>query len=348
MGNPMSTNLIQIKAFLGKYYPELAHSVSQDKYSKASLGKFFEQRFIIQNNKTQMIVDPLLSGLVAIISGNEIYISKNLYDHPFIDITNSMENPDSNNNPKSLYTPDVFSTMAYLICQNHTMFNIVGEIEEPIYIKYKSDYETFYNSVAIFNVAEGIDVEIVEEFESYCALNAVTNFILQPDSRLNLSTFYNNHYSALSFCLRNVIVQDTAKYSHILFGKGSSNVLDESKIHANNKSSVELLGCINPGQREFHAIIGILPGSQDYSFFLDHRHVVSGRGKTTFTPVVVGHLPADAYTNVSSLVLDHYAEDFRAEKSAEFLSAITDRATLERTVGVERFYNNKSRFLQFH
>ena len=344
----MSSNLIQIKAFLGKYYPELAYSVAQDKYAKVALDKFFEQRFIIQNNKTQMIVDPHLVGLGMIVSGNEIYISQDLYNHPYVEVSNSMENKDNiNSNPKSLYTPEVFSTLAYLICQNHTMLQIVGEVDEPIYIKYASDYEAFYNSVVVVNIAEGIDVEIVEEFESYCALNAVTNYILQANARLNLSTFYRNHYSALSFCLRNVIVQDTAKYSHILFGKGSSNVLDESKIHANNKSSVELLGCINPGQREFHCIVGILPGSQDYSFFLDHRHVVSGRGKTTFTPVVVGHLPTDAHTNVSSLVLDHYAEEFRAEKSAEFLGSIIERATLERTVGVERFYNNKSKFLQF-
>ena len=344
----MSSNLIQIKAFLGKYYPELAYSVAQDKYAKVGLDKFFEQRFIIQNNKTQMIVDPHLTGLVAIVSGNEIYISKDLYDHPFIEVTNSMENKDNlNSNPKSLYTPDVFSTLAYLICQNHTMFQIVGEVEEPIYIRYTSDYESFYNSVVVVNIAEGIDVEIIEEFESCCALNAVTNYILQTNARLNLSTFYRNHYSALSFCLRNVIAQETSKYSHILFGKGSSNVLDETRVHANNKSKVELLGCINPGQREFHCIVGILPGAQDYSFFLDHRHVVSGRGKTTFTPQVVGHLPLDSHTNISSLVLDHYAEAFRAEKTAEFLGSIIERATLERTVGVERFYNNKSKFLQF-
>lgn len=344
----MSTNLIQIKAFLGKYYPELAHSASQDKYAKVKLDKFFEQRFVIQNNKTQMIVDPGLKGLVVIVTGNEIHISKELYDHPYVEVTNSMENKDNaTSNPKSLYTPEVFSTIAYLICQNHTMFQIVGEIEEPIYIKYKSDYEAFCNSVVIVNIAEGIDVEIVEEFESYCAINAVTNYILQANSRLNLSTFYQNHMSALSFCLRNVIVQDTAKYSHILFGKGSTCVLDESKIHANNKSSVELLACVNPGQQEFHIIVGILPGAQDYSFFLDQRHIVSGKGKITFTPVVIGHLPSDAHTNISSLILDQYAPEFRVEKATEFLSPIIDRATLERIVGVQRYYNNKTKFLQF-
>ena len=342
----MSTNLIQIKAFLGKYYQDLSYSVSQDKYAKAGLNKFFEQKFIIQNNKSQMIVDPSLKGLIAVVAGNEIFVSKELYDHKHINITNSMERADSNN-PKSLYTPDVFSTVAYLICQNHTMFQIVGEIEEPIYIRYKSEFETFYNSIIVVNIAEGLDIEIVEEYESRCALNSVANYIIQANSRLNLSTFYQNHISALSFCLRNVIVQDSAKYTHILFGRGSSNVLDESKIYANNKSAVELLGCVNPGQQEFHAIVCILPGSQEYSFFLDHRHVVSGKGKTTFTPIVIGHLPVDSYTNISSLILDHYAKGFWAEKTEDFLSPIIDRTTLERVVGSERFYNNKTKFLQF-
>ena len=93
----------------------MSYSAAQDKYAKTSLDKFFEQKFIIQNNKAQMIVDPSLVGLVVIISGNEIYISKSLYDHPYVDVTNSMENKEAVSNPKSLYTPEVFSTVSYLI-----------------------------------------------------------------------------------------------------------------------------------------------------------------------------------------------------------------------------------------
>jgi hypothetical protein len=343
----MTQNLIQIKAFLGKYYQELAYSVQQEKYAKANLLKFFEQRFVIQSNKVQMIVDPSLKGLVAVVNGNELLVSQELHDHEYINITNSADSGNLGNNPKSLYTPEIFSSMAYLICQNHTMLTIVGEIEEPIYIRYKCEFETFQNSVVIVNVSEGIDVEIVEEYESFCAINSVINYIIQEGARVNVSTFYQNHLSALSFCLRNVIVQDNAKYSHILFGKGSSNVLDETRVQPNNRSSVELLGCMNPGQQEFHTIVGVLPGAQDYNFFLDHRHMVSGKGRTTFTPLIIGHLPPTAHTNVSSLVLDHYARGFWPEKSEEFLSPILDRATLERTVGVTRFYSNKSKFLQF-
>lgn len=342
----MSSNIIPIKAFLGKYYSELTQTATLDRYSKVGLNRFFEQRYIIQNNKTQMIVDPSIKGLTAIVSGNEIIVSKELHEHEYINITNSMETPNSNN-PKSLYTPEIFSSISYLICQNHTMFNIVGETEEPIYIKYRSEFETFYSSVVIVNVAEGVDVEIVEEFESQCALNSVTNYILHPNSRANVTTFYDNRLSAVSFCLRNVIVQNYAKFSHILFGKGSANVLDETKIYADAHSLVELLGCVNPGSREFHSVLGIVPNNQEYKLVVDQRHIVYGTGRATFTPSIVGQLPIDSYTNINSLLLDQYDDNLKVTKAKEFISPIIDRTILERTVGVERFYNNKSKFLLF-
>ena len=180
----MSTNLTPIKAFLGKYYSELLYSASQEKYKDTELDKFFEQRFLIQGNKTQMIVDPALKGMTVTISGNEIHISKEMYDHPNILVTNSLEANNQTSNPKSLYNPETFSTVAYLICQNHTMFEIVGDIDEPIYVKYKTDYETFYNSVVVFKINETVSAEIVEEIESHCALNCVTNYILSRKVRI--------------------------------------------------------------------------------------------------------------------------------------------------------------------
>lgn len=343
----MTQNLIPIKAFLGKYYPELVQSASQHKYVNSGLARVFEQRFSIQSNKTQMIVDPTIPGLIAISNGNEITVSQELYDHPNVEISNSMEKQEQQGNPKGLYSPEYFSTISYLVCQNHTMFNITGPVDEPIYVKYKSDFESFYNAVLIFNIDPGIDIEIVEEFESHCATNVVINYLLHPTARLNVSTFYENTVSALSYCLRNVILQDSSKYNHFLFGKGSSTVVDESKLHANNNSSIELLGCVNTNQHEFHCIVNILPGAQDYNLFMDHRHVVYGEGRSTFTPNVVGHLPTDAQTNISSLELEEFRKEYWAERTTEFLSPIFDRANLERTVGAARFYNNKTRFMQF-
>jgi len=344
----MNQNLIPIKTFLGKYYPELALAVTQDKYFEAGIGKFFEQRFHIQDNKPQMVIDPHLSGLIIIVSGNEIHVSKELYDHSNIIITNSSENPDYEyNSSKTLYNPNFFSSLAYLVCQNHTMFEVVGEIEEPIYIKYKSDFEAFYNSVVIFDIAEELNIEIVEEYESRCALNSVTNYFLQQHSKLKLTTFYRNNFSASSFNLRNVIAKESSTYNHILFGRGSATTVDETKLTIHDKAEAELLGCINPGMQEFHNIVGVHPAGSDFKFNLDQRHVLIGTGRTTFTPIIVGKLPDDHTSDVSALVIADVPEDLRVSQTVSFISPIMNRAVLDRFVGVEKFYASKAKFLEF-
>jgi hypothetical protein len=344
----MPDNLISVKDFLGKYYPELSYSATQEKYQHSRLDTFFEQRFFIQGNKTQMIVDPGLPGLVATICGNEIYISKELYDHPSVIITNSLENKNQNNNPKSLYNPGTFSTVAYLVCQNHTMFQIVGEVDEPIYLKYKSDYETFYNSVIVVEVAIGIQVEIVEEIESFSALNAVINYILQPTSKLDIRTLYQNHISALSFFYRNIIAQDDTSYTHVLFGKGSSNVIDENKLHSYHASKSEFLGIVNSDSRNFHSILYVQPASEFYSVNVDYRDVISGKGDVTFFPVILGQDPSNIATiSVSHINLDEVPPEAANNEVKKYLNDIIERATLDRMVGVKRFYDNKSKFLHF-
>lgn len=344
----MSDNLIPIKTFLGKYYLELNYSAIQEKYKHTNLDSFFEQRFLIQNNKIQMIVDPALQGLIAIISGNEIHISKELYDHPSVLITNSLETKNLISNPGSLYNPNVFSTIAYLICQNHTMFQIVGEVDEPIYFRYKSDYETFYNSVIVVEVAQGIHVEIVEEIESYCALNGVSNYILQPTAKLNLHTFYQNHISAISFFYRNIVAQEDATYTHVLLGKGSSNSIDENKIHAHHASKSELLGIVNSNSGNFHSILYVQPGSEYYSVNVDYRDIISGKGDVTFFPVILGQDPGNASNiSVSNMNLEDIPSEEISVEINQYIQEIADRAVTSRKIGVKRFYDNKSKFLHF-
>ena len=342
----MSENLIPIKAFLGKYYSELLYSSTQDKYKETKLDTFFEQRYYIQNNKVQMVVDPSGVGMTIVVSGNEIHVSKDLFDHPSVVINNSLESNQATN-PRSLYSPEIFSTMAYLVCQNHTTFQIIGQIDEPIYVKYRSDYETFYSSVLVFNISNEIEVEIVEEIESYSALNAVTNYILYPTAKLNLTTFYQNHISALSFCYRNVIAQDGATFNHMLFGKGSSNIIDENKIHALSGSKSELLGIVNANGKNFHSILYVEPGAPDYKISVNYRDILSGKSDVSFFPVIVGQTPTDdaATIEVSNITVEEIPADRVEIEVKQFVSDIVDRAILERMVGVTRFYDNKSKFL---
>ncbi len=340
---PESPKLIQIKAFLGKYYPALFDMSKKDKYKETGLYTFFEQHFQIQNNKTQMIVDPALSGLSVVMNGNEILVSREIFDHPNIAITNSIESPTADT--KILYNSDTFSTIAYLICQNTTMFNIVGDLDEPIYIKYKSELECFYNSILIIKIADNLDIEIVEEVESKGALNSVTNYILSPATKLKLTTFYKNILSAQSFIYRNVVAQDYSAYSHMQFGHGSSNIIDETKFHTYDDVKIELLGCIYPGNQQFHTILGLEPVLDNCEITVNHRLILTGNGIATFTPVTESDI--EASMDVTSLDITDIPNSVLMEKVIEFVHDVTDRAILERMIGTDRFYNNKTKFLKF-
>lgn len=344
----MSANLISIKSYLGKYYPELLYSSVQDKYKDSRLEDFFEQRFNIQSNKVQMVVDPAMPGLSIIVLGNEIYISKELYDHPNVIVINSMENAPLAN-PRSLYTPETFSTVAYLICQNHTTLQIVGDIDEPIYVKYKSDYETFYNSVLVFDITNEVNIEIVEEIESCCALNSVVNYLLHPHSSLKLTTFYQNRISALSYFYRSIIGRDGSNFEHIVLGKGSSNVIDETKFFPFENSKAEFLGVVNSGGRNFHSILTIEPQTSNYKVNVDYREILSGKSSVTFFPLIIGQnaINNEASISVTNVIVEELPADRVKDELNLYVSDIISRTILERMTGVKRFYDNKTKFTHF-
>lgn len=344
----MSSNLIPVKTFLGKYYSELLYSSAQDKYKGSGLELFFEQRFQIQNNKVRVIIDTITTGLVITVNGNEISISKELYDHADVVISNSLGS-DQSLNPRSLYNPDTFSTLAYLTCQNHTTFAINGEINEPIYVKYKTDYETFYSSVIIFNISENINVEIVEEIESLSALNAVTNYILRNSSSLNLITFYQNHITALSFCYRNIITQDNTKFSHVLLGRGSTTIIDEIRVRPTSGSKTEMLGIINSNGRKFNSVLSVEPAAADYNISVKYKDILYNNGEVSFIPVILGQLPASDLSSieVSNILLDNIPTHLIENEINKYVSDIIEKASLNRTAGIKRFYDNKTKFLNF-
>jgi hypothetical protein len=345
----MSLNLIPIKAFLGKYYSELNYSSVQEKYKNTKLDTFFEQRFYIQNNKVQMIIDPGLVGLQVGIQGNEIHISKDLYDHPNVVITNTIENINQTSNPKSLYNPETFSSLAYLICENQTIFQIIGEIDQPIYVKYRTDYECFYSSVTLFEVVSDISIEIVEEIESWSAINLMTNYVVRPRGNIKLTTFYQNSIPGISFTARNVIVQENASFDHMVLGKGSSNIIDEIKLHAYENSRSEFLGIVNSANRNFHSVLVVQPMSENYKVNVDYRNIMSENADVTFYPVILGQEPLGKATIlVTDMKIEEIPEDTIENELKKFLDDMINRFVLERMQGVKRFYDNKSKFFHLH
>lgn len=343
----MSSNLIAIKDYLGKYFSELHYSTIQEKYKDTRLDTIFDQRFFIQNNKTQMVVDVSMRGYALSISGNEIYISKELYDHPSVIVTNSLEQQQSLN-PRSLYNSETFSTVAYLMCQNHLTIEIVDEMDEPIYVKYKSEFETFYSSVVVFRINEGVDVEVIEEVESLGALNVVANYVLHPKSRMGLTTFYRNNISAASIYYRNILLQDDAVYNHILLGRGSANIVDENKIHAGPNSTAELLGIVDSNGRDFHSILYVDPSSPEYNVSVVYKDIMETKGFVTFFPVITrgDEFNEHASIEVSNISLDDMPEEIQKEEITKFIDDIVSRVILARMSGAKRFYESKDKFIQ--
>lgn len=343
----MSSTLIPIKNYFGKYYTELLYSTIQDKYKSTDIDTLFEQRFYIQNNKAQMIIDPSVHGLEMTVYGNEIHISQSLFDHPNVIIGNSLETPQKLN-PKSLYNPETFSTIAYLICQNHVSINITGEIDEPIYIKSKSDFETFYNSVVIMTVDENIEVEVVEEFESLSALNSVINYVINSNSTLNLSTFYQNHLSGISYSYRNIITGENSKFDHMMFGKGSSNVLDETKISFGSASSAEMRGIVDSRNLKFHSVLYVEPSSDNYKISVDYRDILHSKvSEITFFPSISNKFTSsNASISVTNLNLKDVPIENAGIEVRKYISDMYDSSFLSRIPGSKRFYNNKSKFIQ--
>lgn len=342
----MLENLITVKSFIGKHHTELLTSLEQDKYKDTALDKFFEQRFHIQNNKIRMIVDPLIVDLTIIITGNEVYISKKLFDHPSVIVSNSIESTNRHNISTS-YDPGTFSTLAYLLCQNQTTIQIVDEIDEPIYILRKSDYECFYNSILTIDILDNINVEIIEEMESFGALNTVTNYILHPDVILDLTTFYKGHISSLSFCYRNVNVDKRSTFNHTLFGKGSSIVIDETDITTSVDSHISLMGVINSQGKKFHSILNVESLTDDYSISVNYKDILWDNADVSFFPTILGNLPLDndEPINISNIAANEIPPHETMNKINEFISDIVDNTILVRMGGVKRFYDNKSSFL---
>jgi hypothetical protein len=345
----MSNNLISIKSFLGKYYPELHYAAAQRKYQDTELDTLFEQRFCIQHNKTQMVVDPTMKGLCMSVNGNEIYISKEFFDHPFVLVSNSIENLKTQTiNPRSFYNSETFSTIAYLICQNQVTISIVGELEEPVYIRYKTDYEAFYNSIITFEASVGIDVDIVEEIESSAALNAVINYILNDTSKIKLTTFYKNNVAGISTVYRNIKAGDRSSFSHIVLGRGSSNVIDENRIKCGEGAEAEFFGVIAPAGKRFHSVLYVEPTNQDYKVTVDYRDILDDKSTVTFYPVILGHESPNDRTSieVSNITLSEIPKKMLEDEVKNYASPIVDRAITEKMSGIERYYDNKSKFLE--
>jgi hypothetical protein len=197
-------------------------------------------------------------------------------------------------------------------------------------------------------VSNNVEVEIIEEIESSSALNAVTNYILHPESTVNLRTIYKNNISAVSFVYRNIICQEKANFSHVLLGQGSAGIIDENKISCHLDSTSEFLGIINSNSKNFHSILYVHPLAETYRVSVDYRDILTEKSRVTFFPVILGQVNSqNASISVSNITISDIPSDNVNVEVINYIKDIIDRATLGRMIGVKRFYDNKARFLNF-
>jgi Fe-S cluster assembly scaffold protein SufB len=298
----MDTNNIQLKKFLGAVSTDLI--LDSQKYKHTDIEQILEEKFSIQDNKLLFIVDPNLRGYAIETCGNELRISVNLYKCPFIAVINSADEKPQTQPMTDLYNSSIFSTIAYLMCKNHSMFNITQSLDEPIYITHKSNYGTFYNFAVLFSTSDGVRVNIVEEIESKCALNVVSNYVMSKNSVINLATFYNNHRNASSIYYRNIIVQDDSSFNHKLFGIGTYKVIDENRIKFGNRTKINLNGVINSNGKAFNSITTIQSSNNNNSVHYDYKSVAYEHSKVTIKPLVEVAGVCDVKVSVKNLILN--------------------------------------------
>ena len=334
--------LSSIKTFLGKYHAELEYSALSSKYSRTGISKLFSQRFYIQENSPKITVDPAMDGMSLSMHGNEIFISKKLYNNKYFTIK-SPASETSIKITKEAYDREIIPSMAYLICKNQCVITISGDLGEPIYVTFKSDFETFYNSVLFLDIPSGVNVEIVEEHQSRSALNTAIAYVVRPYSTLNLFTFYQNNNLATSSCLRTVVVENDATYNHTLYGKGSACIIDENRWCLSDNAIAKSSNYVKSNSHNFHSIFTMISyGNDDHNISINQKHVLDSKGSISF----ITDLPKGSkYTEnvfINSIDIDALEKD--TDTVDIFFNDDMFNNTPYSTLGSLRFYNNKLKF----
>lgn len=344
----MTSSHISIKKYLGEFDSEILSCCNQEKYKDTRLYSIVEQRFQIQDNKSRVTIDDSLQFNEVVVIGNEVFISKMLYDNPSVEIVNSADRQ-TQPVPTSLYDTGVFSTLAYVVCSNHTTIRVIDKLAEPIYIKYQADFEKFYNGILIVEVAYNVSVEIVEEIESNGCVNAATNYLLDESSSLRLTSFYKGTLSSSALVYRNVTVQEHAKFDHMCYGAGMSTVVDEMKIQCFEDASVNLSGVVYTPDRNFSSVLYVDPISTKYNISVDYRHIVNDNSDSSYLPGISTQPDSgQAQISVTALDVSDMQESDKQEDIDDFIDDVIRKSNVLKSAGARRFYENKTAFLKLY
>jgi len=107
---------------------------------------------------------------------------------------------------------------------------------------------------------------------------------------------------------------------------------------------------INSAGKKFHSILAIHPNDDNtYSFKLDYRNILIGKYDVTFYPIIVGQdLEKEQNAIISEINLNDVNDiDVAKQEVIKYLQDILDKVKVHKSLGVQRFYDNTTKFLVF-
>lgn len=252
-------NLVEFGKFLGKYKEEIEGSFSLNKYAHHNLQLLLPQKYGVNISNPVIIVDTHKPGLWITAIGQKFFISEDLYNSDLIDISDSTDT-----NFKKYYTPDVFSTLSYLMCRNLLSIRIKKSLNQPVYINVTSDYELLSGIPLSIELSSNVSVHVIEEISSKSFLIPSLRYTLGPRANLELSTFYKNNIASNSVLYRDITAQRETTVDHTIYCLPSSYILDETLVRAFTNAKVNIDACMSGKHTNTGLISKILPYNEPY------------------------------------------------------------------------------------
>lgn len=328
---------------LGKHSAEIIDSLKQEKYSSASLPGLLAHRYKADTSTATLVVDPSLTGLNIIITGNRVRVSPGVLEHPAVTFTDEISN--RARNPRAGYTPDVAASISYLLCGNLLQLNITGYVDRVIYITYLSDFETLNTTVLDVNVNDTAQVDIVETVTSYSLYSVMVNYYVGDTAKLRLHTFYSNSVAGSSILARQVYLSDRAAFTHGLLGSGSNVLVDETRLYPGFRSNSRIVGVTSTRAAQFRSVLTVHPEIEEYAVTVDYRNVLTMGSNVGYYAGVAGDsVSKRSYVNATELTIDKVDPDEAAGYVAEFVKDVMAEINIDGRQDTAEFSRKKSEY----
>ena len=332
-----------LRQHLGKHSAEIIDSLRQEKYRDTSLPGLLTHRYNADTSTATLVVDPSLSGLNVIVTGNRVRVSPGVFDHPAVSFTDGLDT--RARNPRADYNPDVAASLSYLLCGGVLQLNITAYVDQVIYVTYLSDFETLNTTVLDVHVSGTTQVDIVETIASYSLYSVMTNYHVGDTAKLRLHTFYSNSVAGSSVLARQVYLSDRSTFTHGLLGSGSNVLVDETRLYPGFRSNSRIVGVTSTRAAQFHSVLTVHPEIEEYAVTVDYRNVLTTGSNVSYYAGVAGdNVSKRSYVNSTELTIDKVDPTDAARCVAEFVKDVMAEINITGRQDTAEFSKKKSEY----